>query len=567
MKHDNPPIPIGLLISQILLGTICLVHLFAFITYLLHAELSPFLFPASVLTAVGLSFLLAGQLKIDKKYLLAAMLLCILLLAVSILCAGFYFDLSWDGQAYHQTAVYDLASKWNPILQPLETPDHLNDSSVLFFPKNSWIFGAALLRLYGNVEVGKAYNFVILFAAFGVVYSLCRNFKLTVWRAIFLTCLVLLNPVVWSELTGYLNDGDLYLLLVIYLASVILWLCDPKAIFVLIGAMAAICLVNVKFTGLVFFLVASLFFLIYILIREKKRIKPFLITHLVMGILAVGLFGFDPYITNTLYRDNPLYPVFGSVNYPKGSDTNEKFETPKNMKGKSLPVRLFYANFGQPGNAPYNKEKDAKLVWPFTSGPELWQAYNYQETRVSGFGPYFGILLILTLLVLPIILVGVKEYRLPALIFLGGLCCCLMLSKHFWWPRFFPILWLAPLLPLFLLWMNNTERVLINKAKTAKIYGLLLAIIIGINGLIVAYVHMKWETDSTITLRTQLETLSEQHRPIEIDYGKFKRSMEEKLNRWHIVYTTAKLKHSPDKPHKLMSVVKGYPNQVLYLQK
>lgn len=568
IKNFNKPGSIVLLIPQILLSTICLVHFFALVTYLLHEALHPCLFPVSVLAAIGLNFLFAGRLGSDKRSLTLAAAVSLLILAVSVWLAWFYFDLSWDGQAYHQAAVYNLAGKWNPLFQQLETPDHINDRSVLFFPKSSWIFGAALLRLFGTVEPGKAYNFIILFAAAGVVYPLCRNFKMPAWKAGVFTLLILLNPVVWSELTGYLNDGDLYLFLVIYLASIILWLRDPKPIFISIGLMAAVCLVNVKFTGLVFFLITSFFVLIYILFREKDGIKPFLVSHLLAGIIAVFVFGFNPYVTNMLNRGNPLYPIMGSKTFPKASDTNEKFETPKNMKGKNLAVRLFYANFGQPGNAPYNKEKDATLAWPFTTSPGLWSAYHFQETRVSGFGPYFGILLVWTIIVLTALLIAVKEFRWPGFVFLAGLCCCLSLSKHFWWPRFFPLLWLTPLLPLFLLWTTNTEQLAGSKPyerlKAAKIAGWLLAIIIGINGLIVAFVHMQWETASSVTLRMQLRRLRDVKRPIEVDYGVFKRSMEEKLSYWNIGFTPMSLKLLHEKSHKLTSVVKGYPNQVWY---
>lgn len=569
-KKYSSAVITGLLTSVLLLGIICLVHLFALITYLLHFELSPYLFPAAVLVAIGLSFLFSSRFRIDKKALSIAVVISLLVLVVSILLAGFYFDLSWDGQAYHQAAVYNLAGKWNPIFNQLETPDHVNDSSVLFFPKNSWIFGAALLRLFGTVEVGKAYNFMIFFAAFGVVYALCRDLKISKGRAAILSLLVLFNPVVWSELPGYLNDGDLYLLLVIYLAAVILWLRNKEPIFILLGVMAVICLVNTKFTGLVFFLVSSLFIFIYVLIRQKRLIKPFLLSHLLAGILGVFVFGFNPYVTNMLNRGNPLYPILGSEAFPKGSDTNEKFETPKNMKGKSLPVRLFYANFGQPGNAPYNKEKDAVLTNPFTTSPATWTAYDFQETRVSGFGPYFGIVLILTLIILPILLIADKKLRLPAFLFLIGLCCCLSFSKHFWWPRFFPILWLAPLFPLFLLWINDEAESLKRKAKSwiisANVYGWLLAILIGFNGFVVAFIHMKWETDSSVMLRTQLEQLRDAKRPIQVYYGAFKCSVEQKLNYWDIKYTAVPTKHSIKNSHKLVSVVKGYPNTVLYCQ-
>jgi|GEM_PF-878224 len=570
-KHNTRFISTVLLSSQILLCIICLVHLLAFVTYLLQTELSVYLFPAAIVIAVGVHFLFAKKLNIDRTSLLIAVGCSLFVLAVSLWLAWFYFDLSWDGQAYHQAAVYDLAGQWNPIFQSLHTPDCVDDRSILNFPKNSWLFGAALLRLFGNVEVGKAYNFIVLFAAFGVVYALCCSYKMRVWKAVLLTVLVLLNPVVWSEICGYLNDGSLYLFFVIYLGAFILWLRDWNPISMLLGAMAAVCLINVKFTGLVFFVITLLCMLVYMFFRERNRIRTFLTSNLLTGIIALFVFGFNPYVTNTINRGNPLYPVMGSKAFPKASDTNEKFETPKNMKGKSLLTRLFYAHFSKPGNAPYNKEKNAELANPFTTSPATWQAYEFQETRVSGFGPYFGILLLLTLLGLPVILISIKAFRLPALLFLVGLCSCLTLSKHFWWPRFFPLFWLAPILPLFLLWIIDEKHILLNNtsnwAKARKIYSVVLAAIIGINGLIVACIHIHWETVSSITLRTQLEQISTAQQPIEVDYGKFKRSIEEKLNHRNIKFTAVSLKDSSIPSQQLMSVVKGYPNQVLYRQR
>lgn len=552
-----------------------MVELFVIVTCLLHGELSPYLFPASILAAIGINFLLAGKQGADRKLWLLATAISLVLLIIALFAAWFYFDLSWDGQWYQQAAVYNLAENWNPFFKPLVTPDNINNSSILYFPKSSWFFGAAVLRSFGTVEMGKAYNIVVLIAAFGPVYSLCRDFKLSVWRAVFLTALILLNPVVWSELTSYLNDGDLYLFLVIYLASVISWIRGPKVIFILIGAMAAICLVNIKFTGLVFFLISSLFVFIYILIKERRRIKSFLLSHFITGLLAVFVFGFNPYVTNMLNRGNPLYPLMGSKQYPSvfanGNDDNEAYETPKNMKGKSLPVRLMYANFSRPGNAPYNGEDSARLALPLITDYKTWKAYDYHETRVSGFGPYFGVVLVLMFAFLPILLIVVKGFRLPALIFLCGLCCCLSVSKHFWWPRFFPMLWLAPLVPLLLLWTNYAEGLIRSKGngwfKAANFYGLLVAVIIGINGFIVAFVHIRWETVSSVKLRAQLKQIRNDKRPIEVDYGWFKRSMEGKLNNWDIKYTPGALKATDKGTYTLTSVVEGYPNQVLYRPK
>lgn len=571
LNNPGKPALTGLLTSLLLLGIICLVNLSCVVTYILTWQLSPYLFPFSIVAAIWLLFSLAKRLEVTGKQLMFSSLITIGVLVSSLAFGCLYFDLSWDGEWYHQAAVYNLSGNWNPFLQPMTTPDQMNISSVLYFPKNSWFFGAAVLRLFGTVEPGKAYNLLLLPAAYGVVYALCRDFKMRRWQSIVFTLLVILNPVVWSEVATFLNDGDLYLSVVIYVASVILWLRKPKLLFMLIGAMSAICLINLKFTGLVFFLVSAFSILIYILIRERQRVKPFLLSHITIVLIAVGIFGYNPYVTNMINRGNPLYPIFGSKAYPSvfvttGRDANES-ETPRNMKHKNLPVRLFYATFSRPGNAPYNKERRADLANPLTTSPTTWTAYQYHETRVSGFGPYFSIALVFAVFALIGILIALKKVRVPTLIFVIGLCCCMSLSQHFWWPRFFPMFWLVPLLPLFLLLMADAEQPIAIKSKrwpvASKIAVWLLVGVMAINSLIVGYVHMQWETSSSIILRTQLENLSKQAHPIEIDYGKFKGSMEPKLNHWGIRFIPVSLKNAKD-VHKLMSVVKGYPNQVLY---
>ena len=80
--------------------------------------------------------------------------------------------------------------------------------------------------------------------------------------------------------------------------------------------------------------------------------------------------------------------------------------------------------------------------------------------------------------------------------------------------------------------------------------------------------HLSWETRSSITLREQLTEISSKKKPIEVFYGMFKKSVEEKLARWDIEYTTVPPREIIQGEHKqLTSVVEGYPNMVLYREK
>lgn len=541
----------GILMALLLLSLLIINHFLVVITYL--SGQSPFggLFVVSTGLAIGLNYLLAGHWGIDRKRLLIAAGYSVAVLVCSLLVSAWYFDLSWDGQWYQQQAVYDLAGHWNPLWKPMGIDSNKEVLSILHFPKSSWYFGAAVMQMTGSVEAGKAYNILLLVAAAGIMWDLGRSTMLA--------ALVVLNPVVWSELPTYLNDGDLYLLFVTWLAATVCWIRGGGRIYLAIAAMAAICLVNSKFTGLVFWMVAAVFLFAYLLIERRDRIKGFLLSHMVIGILAVCVFGWNPYMSNLVYRNQPLYPLMGSQQYPSvfagGKDDNEAYETPLNMRGKSLAVRLFYANFGCPGNAPYNREDSARLVCPFVTSPASWAAYHYHETRVSGFGPYFGLELIVAFLLLPLVL-QVRRFRWGALLSLAGLVVGLSLSRHFWWPRFFPLLWLMPLLLVYCCWLEG--------GWLRRTGGWIVVVLALINGGVVAVVHMEWESRSSLNLHQELHSIQAAKKAIEIDYGYFRRSMEEKLQYRGIPFMSASLHAGDPGVFPLTSVVEGYPNQVYY---
>lgn len=340
------------------------------------------------------------------------------------------------------------------------------------------------------------------------------------------------------------------------------WINKRQTLSIIIGMMASICLINSKFTGLVFFCFFAAFAFIYFLLEKKDYLYKFIGIHIFTLILGVCFFGFNPYVTNTIERGNPLYPIIGSAKYPscfaQGFDANEVYETPKNMQGKDLSTRFFYAHFGRPGNAPYNNENNAELIWPFTSNISDWKAYTFHETRVSGFGPFFsGILLISLILFIWVAVTNKKSLKLLSLLILG-IVCTLMISKHFWWPRFAPQIWLIPIIPIiFSLWYNNS--------KVRSIYTWILIFTLLVNGLIVMTVHLNWEIKSSINLKKQLTEIKNKNNTIIVNSGWFEKSTNERLKKFGIKY----IQMPPDSiiknnPQVLTSVVEGYPGAVIF---
>lgn len=550
--------------SLILLSVLILDHLCVMLSFIITSRLLPFAFPLSVIIAVTL-FLFLDKEK-EKKKISATILLSLFVIFISIAFSIFYYDLSWDGQWYHQSAIYHLNEGWNPLFEPIRTFEENNDLSIIHFPKHSWYYAVSVLSTLHNIEAGKSMNFILLFASIFLVYNTAREYKLRSFISWVIAILVCLNPVVWSEITTFLVDGILFLYLTIYITMLFAWFREPDNKYVLIGAMAIIGAINLKFTGIVFFCVFALFALVYVLLYKRDCIVKFIAAHSVVLFVSVLLFGYNPYVTNFIKRNHPLYPIMGTEKFPSifvltGEDANEKYETPLNMVGKNLFVRIFYSTFGRPDNAPYFKEKEAKVIWPFTSKIEDWKAYYFHETRVSGFGPFYsGILIMATLL----LIVYIRRNKLnpwAILLSLASIICTLLFSKHFWWPRFAPQAWLIPIVILCFSFFHSMS-------KNIRYCIWTITLLLLINGGIVFAEHMGWETRSSMNLHKQLTELQERRKPIEISYGWFKKSMEEKLNKRQIEYASIseeKIKKGIYK--KMTSVVEGYPNMVLYREK
>jgi hypothetical protein len=284
--------------------------------------------------------------------------------------------------------------------------------------------------------------------------------------------------------------------------------------------------------------------------------------HAVTIIMGVFVFGFNPYITNTLERGHPFYPIMGTAKYPSTitpeHDSNETYETPGNMMGKSIFTRYFYACFGRPGNAPFDGNQNAELIWPCTSKIADWATYRFHEVRISGLGPFFGGTLVLSLILGIWVLFTIKGIRWVYILIMAAIITTLLLNKHFWWPRFAPQIWWLPIIAVSFLFYqpNGRFRAIITWLSTTLII---------MNGIIVLCVHLNWEISSSIHLRKQLTELKQNNKMIDISFNNFRRSAKERLLIWGIKYneiTDREIKQG--KYQELTSVVEGYPGAILF---
>ena len=345
--------------------------------------------------------------------------------------------------------------------------------------------------------------------------------------------LTALNPVTTCGIVTHQVDGILVSLMACAVAAGVSFLRRPRWQSALVLFLSAALCVNTKFTGLVYLCFFVLTGGLYCLWRRRDLLVRYGVLVGIALIVGIVVFGFNPYVTNTIHRGHPFYPMQGSAEFPsladRGRDPIELYETPHNMMGRTRLLRLAYGVFGKPGTAPYGA-KDATFMWPFAVTWRDFALYYFHDVRIGGFGPLFGGAL---LLALALAAVGCARRALPCgvVLLLGGATLAsLLVSTHTWWARYGPHLWWLPIIPVAAALRVDGWPLL---RRAAAVIALLLLT----NTLLVSAVHMRWEWRSTQALRQQLADLR-QAGPMTVDLAYFDVPVAERFRTAGVAFET-----------------------------
>jgi hypothetical protein len=268
------------------------------------------------------------------------------------------------------------------------------------------------------------------------------------------------------------------------------------------------------------------------------------------------VFGFNPYVTNTIYRGHPFYPMLGTAAYPSlsesGQDPIERFETPHNMVGRSRFVRFAYATFGRPGSQPFFQGENANLMWPFDVGWKDFDIFYFHEVRISGFGPLFSGALIFSLFLFGMVLFRPSISREVIILFIGTIILSVLISKHTWWARYGPQLWWLPIVAVAAGFLSGWHP--------ARWTAYLITAILLINAVLVGVAHFRWEREATRTTYEQMALLR-QSDEVDVDFQYFREPFGERLRAAGVTFRAVRVLQC-DNPMELMSVAPGYPGAV-----
>ncbi len=545
--------------AAMLLGFLCLTHLGVMVCFLTSHKALPFVVPVAFAGALIIVDQLGKREGLCGRMRLWPLELSFALTVLAIVVASVFYDLSWDGQWYQQVGIYRMAEGWSPLKTPMQTFANDIQLWIRHYAKGLWYMSTAMMVTTGHIESGKFVTWLALDAAFLAVLAACLDAGMRRGRAVAVGALAALNPVVTTQVLAFMVDGLMVCYLACYTAVLFSAFRRASRLVIFVGLSAVICSINSKLTGLVFLCFITVGAGLYCLFKRRDLLWRFVGLNLGAIFLGTVVFGYNPYITNTIHRGHPFYPYMGTKTYPslaqQGNEGIEKYETPHNMLGRNRFVRHGLALFGQPGVQPYNDGQNARLMWPFMVPLRKLIVYSTHEPRVAGFGPFFSGALLLSL---PLAGWVLFKDRTRELLLLGYVTLILSLSAslHTWWARYGPQMWWIPILPVIAIFFSSRSRIQMRMAWV-------LVAILMINALTVAAIHLDWEIMATRTLNRQLTELQNSGKEIEVELKWFGEAVGRRFKTWGIPYSAVPRGTVQD-GSDLMSVVAGYPGKIEY---
>ncbi|AIG27752.1 hypothetical protein EGH10_19355 [Brevibacillus laterosporus] len=452
------------------------------------------------------------------------------------------YDLSWDGQTYHQEAIILLKNGWNPVHdQPLLTItdtqkfDNPSEESlrtpfylwINHYTKGPWILDAVMYKLTDNIEGSKMFNFILLFASFFLCLAAILNaYPEKKRRAVFFSLLLACNPVVIAQLVTFYIDGQL--------ASLVLIICSLGYLlfkrfnaWIVVGLCSAIILLTaIKFTALVYaVLLCGGLLVLFFLYDKHRHWKKLLLSLVACGLVAVTIVGYNPYVTNFLAKGHPFYPLAGehAVDIMTAN-------SPADFKGKNPFEKFFVSLFAKSENI--TRPNESTMKWPFTIAFEEFQAFVGADARVAGFGPLFGGAVLVTCVVSLALFLRNRQLAKPVFLLSGIILLTVFINPESWWARYVPQLWFVPILIAMVGFESEKQFV--------KYGSWLLICTLSINLLLVGATQAIAQSFLNVQVNIQLHEMKKSKLPVLVDFQHF-HSNRIRLEKAEIEFIEAKI--------------------------
>ena len=447
-----------------LLLFLCLIVTGTTLLFFLHVGISR-LHLIGFLLLSGVIYYFITRKKLDKKDFIKVIGIGLIVITLSTIVSTFTFDRSSDGNTYHKDAIGVLKEGFNPVYESSKDfiikrdgNKKLTEYSIWtdHYAKANWIMAANFYSLTGNIESGKAMNFISLYSVFIII---CTSLIKIVdkKKAIIISLLTVINPLTAAQLLTYYNDQlvCLYLFLSIFmLIKLDKDLNNKESWFIYI--LSFILLSNTKFNGLGYLLVFSFLFVckyLFKAIKEKEFLKVFkklCMIFIPLFIVSFVVVGYPTYAKNTIDHHNPFFPL-----YDKNGEDIITAQEPKRFLKMNNVEKLFYGTFSKANNLRENDKTTLKV--PFSIFKDEITPAMSNDLRISGWGLLFSGLLIISIGVL---IIKFKDYKSENyLLYSLGITLLLLVGmSESWWARYTPHFYLFTLISLYIMLRYNKKK-------------------------------------------------------------------------------------------------------------
>jgi 4-amino-4-deoxy-L-arabinose transferase-like glycosyltransferase len=522
-----------MILGFILAGFPAWLLLLAAVYFLCGGVIQAWLVYAGGFAALASGFAAARHYFREKalKYFVAASIAAVVIFGVFFNIAGSFYDMSYDGAVYHQEAVIKLVENWNPVYEHLyklqtDSPDLLNH-----YAKGPWIYEAALYKATPAIENAKVFNFLLLSAALCFTLAALKSYpkiKQPVLFSVLLTC----NPVMLYQTLSFYIDGQLGSLLLCFLALAFMITQQRDNCLYAALIMVIVLLANVKFTGVVYVCCGGVLLICWLWgLGQRNRIAAVIKTGLVGILLAICLAGFNPYVTNTLNYGHPFFPLYGAGQNSMDIMTSN---SPKGFLALNRFEKLLLASFSCSDNA-------LGIDLPRLKPPFVYEKREIEfflsatDTRIGGFGPLYGGMLLLSVLLFAALWWYKRQSGLYAALAAGTIFLSAIINPEAWWARYAPQLWAIPIIAAM--------GALAARNIYIKIGGWLIAGLLIFNIALVALPYTVGNYYSSAAWREMLDELKASNEPLTIYFGEF-RSKRAQLAEQGIKYIEIRYNHA-----------------------
>lgn len=519
---------VAILVGSILVAFVCAILLVGSVLFAAGVSLDWFQLPVASAMATGFGWWLAScYIRQGRvRALRVAVGVSGVAFLLSVLLNSMLHDVSWDGQTYHAEAIAQLAAGWNPFVGgPLDQVGYPTELS--FFSKGSWISAAALYKVTGNFETGKAFHLTLMvacccfwMAALSGVGNISRRWILL------LSVTVAFNPVSTYQMHSYYVDGQLCSLLASAVALMILIDRRGDGALMVVLAMVVALTINVKLTGALYIAVMGSGYWLWYAIARRTRSIELAAWLLAGGALGGILIGYNPYITqfaNQLIRTgNPFYPHSGWREIVT-------IESEALFPGMGRVERLLTSLLARSEVSP---SPPVNLKPPFTVSLTEIKQFASPDVRVGGFGPLFSGALLLSMVVSALL---IRRYRRPwcehtgMVVLMALIGVSTLLFSETWWARFAPHLWLIPMM------VGVVGLCAIDRGHRRWL-SLALIITLCLNSLLICARYVTFAVKQSIAVTGQLGRLELGAMPVTIDFNEFS-GTRYRFEQHHIRYT------------------------------